>query len=1119
MKKEVEKRGAAFTELCSDKKAQITIFMILGVAILVLGSIMIYMYSSSSENAIDIEGRIGVPLEAPAMTEYIESCLEEQSIQPIMQITAKGGIFNPQNIRWYNDQQYTFHCLFDSTFNCVNQIISREYVEQQLNQEIEERIAGCFNFTFYQDLGYEIQEGEKKINTVIKADDIDVFLNYPLRFSKDDFALELDDFSTTLQIGLSEFLDLSIVIINSEIQNGSFDQDQWMIDHGSEIMIEKHKPYPDIVYSLKRWNKKYRRDISFNFALKGYDSVYLMDSPKPEFSFKGYCKTKRDNNCYANADQVNCEGRGGNYSLNKPDNCILYSQFSDPLCGNRPCLDCADRIHGESWCDYEAPAGKGYDYVGSRHYKKTCIDGTILTEECRDFRDELCTQDLDLKKAVCRTNRWQDCVAQTDEDSCENTGLRDCKWTSELVNESIPSYGLLRTDVRCHPYVPPGFRFWEEQGMKRCNFANELRYCDEFMCPQIWVDTAARFCTFMGDCGKYRNINNNLTIEGNILPQGEPNKVVTMPENMIDRGWLFSIELPLNKTMQQDYTGLEYEYREGEADYMIGEMIRFLDEALSWNICDICGCHNILGIKIPKMPCNFNKRTPSLSFCKPWQPPPGGDYCSACTEFDKPCTEYRCMSLGRTCMYYEINGTGNCSDSNPGDIYGPILTVNTTSEGTTSIPQSILVGTGAYVCNGDSCDDDEVGSDGLQPYSRFNISIDTNEEARCFITMSPVPDVPLPPIGNIFDPSEQADFSRHHTFSLAVPSIGSIRLVLKQFIEFSTFFELSTVDLIDQKATAIKDKINGLIDGYDFVPGIDWDGYKDMVDQAYDEYMGTARPLVINFISEYSPLVIEFITEIERSNFLVFVQCVDTSGNSNEDTFFIKYRVAEDTTPAVVLESEPVNETRALASPFNWTIQLNEPAECRYAEDDRTYEEMSYKMECSAPLIPLPGITYSCSKKLALTSGRNELYVRCKDQPETILDMEIHLLESLTNFSLKNSSAPQLITIVPPDVINVTNAYVLLENDTEVLVNIPNPLLSIKVEQEVLCKIGLDKEIDYDQLIESMDCLIINGTTTCSHYLQGIGYGDMDYYMKCRRFDAPQRNINQDSTLFKFWVS
>jgi hypothetical protein len=138
-----------------------------------------------------------------------------------------------------------------------------------------------------------------------------------------------------------------------------------------------------------------------------------------------------DKNC-GNCDYLlgtRCEAWDGFLGIGKPDG-------SDHYCQSTECTDRNGdkRINGESWCVYDSKVGGGTDLVGSRYFREICVDGDVRVEPCEDYRNHICIESSietgvgDYGTAACRVNRWQECIAQTDEDDCLNVDRRDCNW-------------------------------------------------------------------------------------------------------------------------------------------------------------------------------------------------------------------------------------------------------------------------------------------------------------------------------------------------------------------------------------------------------------------------------------------------------------------------------------------------------------------------------------------------------------------------------------------------------------------------------------------------------------------------------------------------------------------
>jgi hypothetical protein len=109
--------------------------------------------------------------------------------------------------------------------------------------------------------------------------------------------------------------------------------------------------------------------------------------------------------------------------------------------------------------------------------------------------------------------------------------------------------------------------------------------------------------------------------------------------------------------------------------------------------------------------------------CKPWKPPKGGDDCEKCNEDPlKPCSEYRCNSLGAACELVNKGGENEMCSSSEDDGKAPILNPDL----------NVISGTEKY---------DDITSEGfsltsssggcIDAYTPLQFGIVTNELAYC----------------------------------------------------------------------------------------------------------------------------------------------------------------------------------------------------------------------------------------------------------------------------------------------------------------------------------------------------------------------------------------------------
>jgi hypothetical protein len=275
-----------------------------------------------------------------------------------------------------------------------------------------------------------------------------------------------------------------------------------------------------------------------------YDSD-LFENDELEYVVEDYWTKIRDPIC-----SVDIEGKESCGNCNYIDGTVCKEfdwkdgSTAEPDLGNYVCADLGctystdgeteeEYEHGESWCAYSEGAYPGievnsligsflqenysnilgdqskYNLPGSRYVKLTCMNGEVIEEPCKDYRNEYCVESTyseGFGVAECRANGWRECFSQTDQETCETE--HDCKW--------IPGYrwdgyiNTTNTDRKqeiqgsCVPLISPGFNFWEEgnDGVSICSSASvtepvfyELHWTEpRNKFEDFSVDTAAANC-------------------------------------------------------------------------------------------------------------------------------------------------------------------------------------------------------------------------------------------------------------------------------------------------------------------------------------------------------------------------------------------------------------------------------------------------------------------------------------------------------------------------------------------------------------------------------------------------------------------------------------------------
>ncbi len=911
------------------KKAQITIFIILG--LILIASIGVFIFYKTPA-----EQKIPEIVDKTTITQYVNSCLEDTAKQVIETVALQGGMYAPVLYRTYEGVNISYWCYGESPNQCVNAVFTKEDFADQIIYGVKQEIGSCIGFQAFEEQGYAITQGTLNGNAVIRDEDVEITLTYPLKIKNEDQEIIVDSFHGTVKSPIGQLYNVAHDILNQEAEHEEFDVVPYAVNH-TDITFEKNKPYPSIIYTLQKG------ESILQFAVQGIETVGSEVRFGADEPLYGCCYIASV--CYANTPSTICRQKQGLYDSFpcSCDNAQLQAS-QQTLCNGIECNDCKTYEHGESWCEYDAETGEGKDTVGSRQYLYSCINGEVQHEACRDYREEICVQSGDA--ARCRTNRWQDCAVCTTEECCENREQRDCYW-----NEDISSLSN-----QCTPYVPPGFKFWEYNGVEYCSLADTQQTCSGLSCPQESVDAAAVSCYSQGDCGNYRNIQGILTKQGffNSNFKYKPSEEMYKVEKYAQ-----PINLPLYVEKQHPLLTTPVTHAADVFIEMITAAYRFVNQ---W-----------VDITVPNYLNPFTKNPKievmEVSICLPWQAPNTGEYCRQCGSNAKPCTEYQCKSLGKKCVFEEINVYPVCTAV--AKEKQKSFTINLTA-----IPSGYSAEKKVLQINDMNYSGYKI-SPALAPYNLFTVTVKTPVDSICHIDYTPRAEYFDPPMFLIGD----LQYVQEHILTMRVPPKVVIPQKLKEGLNLTTAEQIVRAimepeDLLENYET----KFPAVFSVYKTVTGND---LAEELEPSVDNLL-ELMDVVESSYPYYENLSITLMDKFDNGGYYLFISCEDKYGNEQEKELFMEIDVSnttEDTTPPSIVEFDPDNGAilpQSIITPL--TIYTDEPADCHYDTQNKQFSEMENAFTCknsAYDIVAVAGGSYECSTILSDT----EIYISCADNP------------------------------------------------------------------------------------------------------------------------------------------
>lgn len=230
------------------KKGQVSLFIIIGIILLITVTLVIYFTQIQEERPLEKEAiEAGLPtVEADPVSSFVTSCLKITTINGLNEIGDKGGYietnllalpFNPTEGdavalgKGYLDMKipYWWHmtspntCTADCSFRSERPDLysgSRINIEDQLKSYIEENINDCLSdFSSLAQLGYIVEQKSRPLVDVkIREKDVYSDMEWELEIQKDNAKYKVKDYATLIDLNMKEIYTLATELTNMESQ-------------------------------------------------------------------------------------------------------------------------------------------------------------------------------------------------------------------------------------------------------------------------------------------------------------------------------------------------------------------------------------------------------------------------------------------------------------------------------------------------------------------------------------------------------------------------------------------------------------------------------------------------------------------------------------------------------------------------------------------------------------------------------------------------------------------------------------------------------------------------------------------------------------------------------------
>ncbi len=216
----------------SNKRGQVTLFVIIAIVIVALG-VLIYMFYPQ------IKGTLGFGLENPKA--YIQTCLEDEIQENLNKLSLQGGSLEPTNYILYEGEKIEYLCYTTGYYEpCVmQQPLLKPHIEEEINTKIQDNVQFCFDSLkeSYENKGYGVNLRRGGISVEVLPELVVTTMNYSLTLTKES-SESYDSFNVIIHNNLYELLGITNSILKWETRFGTAEVTTYM-DFYHDLKVEK----------------------------------------------------------------------------------------------------------------------------------------------------------------------------------------------------------------------------------------------------------------------------------------------------------------------------------------------------------------------------------------------------------------------------------------------------------------------------------------------------------------------------------------------------------------------------------------------------------------------------------------------------------------------------------------------------------------------------------------------------------------------------------------------------------------------------------------------------------------------------------------------------------------
>jgi hypothetical protein len=191
------------------KNSQISLFMIIGIIILIIGVVLINVKFFNTETLMERQiTNLNVPLEYRGVWENVAKCIDSEFQRIIEEVGMQGGYYYAPLDSMYEDGFYIAPHIRSNFYIVILELPDLTFIESEIINGLEDSFNACkksIDNGIYQ----IVEKGEPKFSISRSLEGTRINLDYPLEIISKDKNFLLNDYYVDYDIELNKYIEIS----------------------------------------------------------------------------------------------------------------------------------------------------------------------------------------------------------------------------------------------------------------------------------------------------------------------------------------------------------------------------------------------------------------------------------------------------------------------------------------------------------------------------------------------------------------------------------------------------------------------------------------------------------------------------------------------------------------------------------------------------------------------------------------------------------------------------------------------------------------------------------------------------------------------------------------------